>query len=32
VPGFWVRRSWLDPAQLPEVRTCFAEISGQAQP
>ena len=26
IPGFWVQRSWLNPAQLPEVSRCLAEI------
>jgi Uma2 family endonuclease len=26
VPGFWVKRAWLNPAQPPEVAACFAEI------
>jgi Uma2 family endonuclease len=26
VSGFWVRRSWLDPAKLPKVRDCLAEL------
>ena len=28
VQGFWVKRSWLQPEQLPEVSRCFAEITG----
>ncbi len=26
IPGFWLKRSWLDPAHLPEVAACLAEI------
>ena len=26
VAGFWVRRSWLNPAALPEVAACLGEI------
>lgn len=26
VPGFWVRRAWLNPDHLPGVAACFAEI------
>lgn len=26
VPGFWVKRAWLDPDRLPEVERCLAEI------
>jgi len=26
IPGFWVKRSWLDPKQLPEVNPCLTEI------
>lgn len=28
LPGFWVKRVWLDPARLPAVRACLAEITG----
>jgi Uma2 family endonuclease len=28
LPGFWVKRAWLDPERLPAVRTCLAEIGG----
>jgi hypothetical protein len=24
--GFWIKRSWLNPAALPEVALCLAEI------
>lgn len=26
IPGFWVKRSWLNPEQLPAVEACFREI------
>jgi Uma2 family endonuclease len=26
IPGFWLRRAWLDPEKLPRVSTCAAEI------
>jgi Uma2 family endonuclease len=26
VPGFWVRRGWLNPDQLPAVAPCLAEV------
>ncbi len=26
VPGFWLKRSWLNPAALPEVALCLSEI------
>jgi Uma2 family endonuclease len=26
VPGFWLRRSWLNPEKLPAVSQCLAEI------
>ena len=26
IPGFWLKRSWLDPDNLPEVKTCLEEI------
>ena len=26
VPGFWVRRAWLDPERTPKVATCVREI------
>ncbi|MBI5387509.1 MAG: Uma2 family endonuclease [Verrucomicrobia bacterium] len=26
VPGFWVKRSWLNPGRLPAVSTCLKEI------
>jgi Uma2 family endonuclease len=29
VPGFWLKRAWLNPAQLPEVAPCLAEICGR---
>ncbi len=28
VPGFWLKRSWLHPEQLPEVAGSLAEITG----
>ena len=28
LPGFWVKRAWLDPERLPAVRACLAEITG----
>jgi Uma2 family endonuclease len=28
IPGFYVRREWLDPDKLPEVSKCLAEILG----
>jgi Uma2 family endonuclease len=28
LPGFWVKRAWLDPERLPAVRACLAEIGG----
>lgn len=28
LPGFWVKRAWLDPERLPPVRPCAAEIAG----
>ena len=30
VPGFWIKRSWLDPQKLPPVNACLAEILGNA--
>jgi len=29
VKGFWVKRAWLNPEQLPEVRRCFSELMGK---
>lgn len=29
VQGFWVKRSWLNPEQLPEVGRCLREITGE---
>lgn len=26
IPGFWVRRAWLNPDKLPEVAPCLAEV------
>lgn len=26
IRGFWVKRSWLNPANLPSVQTCLAEL------
>jgi len=26
VRGFWVKRSWLNPAKLPSVQSCLAEL------
>lgn len=26
IPGFWVKRAWLNPAKLPAVAECLAEI------
>lgn len=30
IPGFWVRRAWLDPEKLPLVSACLAEIEADA--
>ncbi len=32
VPGFWVRREWLNPAALPPVARCWEEILASATP
>ncbi len=29
VPGFWIKRSWLNANQLPEVLPCLAEINSK---
>jgi len=29
VPGFWVKRSWLNPEKLPEVSRCLREITAK---
>jgi Uma2 family endonuclease len=29
IEGFWVKRSWLNPDELPEVTACLAEIKGK---
>lgn len=26
IPGFWVRRAWLDPEKLPRVSACVSEL------
>jgi len=26
IPGFWVRRAWLNPESLPDVRLCLEEV------
>ena len=26
IPGFWVKRAWLNPEKLPTVKSCLAEI------
>jgi Uma2 family endonuclease len=26
IPGFWVKRAWLNPEKLPAVKSCLAEI------
>ena len=26
IPGFWVKRTWLNPDKLPTVKSCLAEI------
>ncbi|HMO64040.1 MAG TPA: Uma2 family endonuclease [Verrucomicrobiota bacterium] len=28
IPGFWVRRAWLNPASLPDEDACLADILG----
>ncbi len=28
LPGFWLKRTWLDPKKLPAVRPCLAELAG----
>ncbi|MBV9127865.1 MAG: Uma2 family endonuclease, partial [Verrucomicrobia bacterium] len=30
VPGFWVRRAWLDPVAPPAVETCLREVLAAA--
>ena len=32
LPGFWVRRAWLDPAALPAVGRCLEEILETSDP
>ena len=32
ISGFWIKRAWLNPAKLPAVRTCFAEILASHKP
>jgi hypothetical protein len=29
IPGFWLRRAWLNPERLPEVSRCLAESLGE---
>ncbi len=29
IKGFWVKRSWLNPEQLPEVTRCLREVMGK---
>ncbi len=29
IPGFWVKRSWLNPEKLPEVSRCLREITAK---
>jgi len=31
VPGFWVKRVWLNPARLPPVSKCLADILSKSQ-
>ena len=31
IPGFYVRRAWLDPAALPKVADCLAEIMARGE-
>jgi Uma2 family endonuclease len=26
IPGFWVKRSWLDPDKLPKIKQCVKEV------
>jgi Uma2 family endonuclease len=26
IPGFWVKRAWLNPEKLPTVKSCLSEI------
>ena len=28
IPGFWIKRAWLNPEALPEVAPCLAEVCG----
>ena len=32
IPGFWVKRAWLQPEKPPAVSTCLAEILKQRKP
>lgn len=32
VPGFWLKRSWLNPEKLPPVRECLGEICASDPP
>lgn len=32
IPGFWVKRAWLNPEQPPAVSACLAEILKQRKP
>jgi len=32
IKGFWVKRSWLNPAKLPAVPPCLAEILATRKP
>ena len=32
IPGFWVKRDWLQPDKPPAVSPCLAEILKQSKP
>ena len=32
IPGFWVKREWLNPDKLPAVSACLSEILKQRKP
>ena len=32
IPGFWVKRAWLNPANPPAVRACLSEILASRNP
>jgi Uma2 family endonuclease len=32
IPGFWVKREWLDPEKLPRVGSCLSEVLGRRKP